>query len=300
MRLAVKIAIKSILQQIFIVPLALLYYKIKLQSKKCCNIVVCSHIGDFIFTMGYVKTLKREKQIEMIRVISTERMRPIATLYNESNFEFKAISAKWLHVLEIADRYNCGKQAFRCIKNNYFVVPANWFTLGIDGATRNKNNNLKECVKSYCLDIHTENGFEAPVTERSNSNKLNKVLLCMDAESITWNECEVYEKKLLESLTEEGYEIEINGKDSFYSLDKFITVCDTFCAIIGVRSGILDLAAFSSAKIVALYPSESEKYIHFYDICKTNENKKNVIQIVLGSDIENDIKIILDYIRKDW
>ena len=151
-----KYAVKSILQQIFVIPIAILYYKLKLQHKDTCHIIVCNHIGDCIYTMGYINTLKRSKDIDRITIISHKRMEAIVNLYSNVEVNFKAVSSGWLHILEIADRYNAGKKAFLTFGDNFFVVPANWFSLGIEGALRFRANSLKACIKSYCLEIYEE------------------------------------------------------------------------------------------------------------------------------------------------
>lgn len=294
-----KYVVKSILQQIFVIPVAILYYKLKLQHKDTCHIIVCDHIGDCIYTMGYINTLKRSKGIERITIISHKRMEAIVNLYSNVEVDFKAVSSGWLHILEIADRYNAGKKAFLTFDDNFFVVPANWFSLGIEGALRFRANSLKECIKSYCLDIYEEGAYEIPKIKKQYQTKMNKILLCMDAESIQCKEKEKYEKMIKEKLQEMGYLVEVNGKDSYYPVEKIPSVCDSFYAIIGIRSGILDLATFSNTNVIALYPYESRQYTDYYDIKKTNERKENSWQIILSDNTQEDIQKIVRIIKRN-
>lgn len=297
MKLAFKIGIKSILQQIFVVPIAIFYYKIVLAQKQVCNIIVCDHIGDFIYTMGYVNALKREKRIQTIRIVSTERMRQLLDLYPDVSCEFKTISRKWLHIMEIADRYNMGKTAFQSLGDNYFVIPANWFLLGYEGAKRCENNSLKKCIKSYCFNIQKEVAYELPTIDNTSLGKEKKVLLCMDAESISWSDAELYENEFVRKLCAMGYQVEINGKDCFFPLRAFPNECNKFSAIVGLRSGILDLAMFSNSKVVAIYPINYEEDMQYYSLKNTNEKKKNVIQYMLNENIQDNIKNIIKIIE---
>lgn len=297
MRLAFKIQIKSILQQIFVVPIAIFYYKVMLAKNEVCNVIVCDHIGDFVYTMGYINALKREKRIQTIRIISTNRMQQLLELYPNVSCEFKAISSRWLHIMEIADRYNMGKTAFQSFGDNYFVIPANWFLLGSEGAKRCESNSLRKCIKSYCLDMQTEVLYDLPVTNSASTFKGKKVLLCMEAESISWREADAYEKELVRQLCDGGYQVEINGKDCFFPLRMFPLECDNFSAIVGIRSGILDLAMFSSAKVVAIYPLAYEADMRYYNIEDTNVKKKNVVQYIVNENVQDNVKNIIKIIE---
>ena len=112
-------------------------------------------------------------------------------------------------------------------------------------------------------------------------------------------EKEKYEKMIKEKLQEMGYLVEVNGKDSYYPVEKIPSVCDSFYAIIGIRSGILDLATFSNTNVIALYPYESRQYTDYYDIKKTNERKENSWQIILSDNTQEDIQKIVRIIERN-
>lgn len=54
------------------------------------------------------------------------------------------------------------------------MVPANWFSLGIEGALRFRANSLKACIKSYCLEIYEEGAYEIPKIKKQYQTKMKK------------------------------------------------------------------------------------------------------------------------------
>lgn len=310
-----KALVKSILQQVFIIPAATLYYKIRLRKKGVYNLIICSHIGDFLYTMGYVRAFQKKNNIKRLRIVSEERFRELIQLYPQINCEYYAISKNWLHILCIASRYISGQQLFSSWKDCCIVEPANGFVLGFDYAKRFSGMNLKSCICQGTLRLHPGSKFDVPkkasVSVQTGSRATNagkkgsfngKILLCPYAQAIHYANTEQLFGRLAARLRAENYEVYINapkgqqiaidGKTMRISLKELYEQLGQYQAVIGIRSGLLDLAVFSGCRVTALYPP-SYDLSAFYDLRHAGGDTRKIFQYRLTDDIRKDIKMIV-------
>lgn len=299
-----KILAKSILQQSIVVPWAALYYKIRLRKPGVYNLIVCDHIGDFLFVMGYAREFQKQKHIEKLRIVSTGKFRELAEMYPELNGRFCGISKRKLHLLCTANRYVLGQQLFASWKDNCVVEPAGGFQQGFDYARRFPGLHLKECICYGELGLKEHSQFDIPTYAQGEllNTAASKVLLCSDAQSVFYAQAEPFFQQLAEEFKDRGWQVFINAKKGRVAAIQAIPVRDglkALCAklgqfqcVIGLRSGLLDLAAFTPCKVIALYPPACDMG-RFYDLHHTNPVKKEIYQYQLTDDRGTDIGAVL-------
>lgn len=307
--LYLKTLAKSILQQIFLAPAAALYYRCRLRKKGIYNLVVCDHIGDFIYTMGYAQAFCSKNHIKKLRIVSTERFRGLAGLYPAKGQEFLAVSARWLHLLCIANRYVSGRQLFLQWNDCCIVEPAAGFVSGFAFAKQFPALNLKNCICCGSLNLSEDSRFEIPRQEeekqadpRQYFTNTGQILLCPFAQAMHYDKTRQLFGRLAKRFGEENYKVYVNaagGED--LQIDAEPVHCDLaqlyqtfgqYEAVIGIRSGILDLAAFSGCRVTALYPPAYE-LADFYDLRRTNVQKQDIYEYRLTGEMKQDIQAVL-------
>ena len=316
-RLYLKTLVKSILQQVFLVPAAALYYQCRLRRKGVYNLVICDHIGDFLYTMGYARAFCRKNHIKKLRIVSTARFRELAGLYPAKGWEYRAVSGQWLHLLCIANRYASGRQLFGRWNDCCIVEPAAGFVGGFAFASQFPGLNLKNCIFYGSLNLSEGSRFEAPgqaakrqagkagVSEHGKGQRAGrkgKILLCPFAQAMHYDRAQELFGQLAERFKAENYEVYVNAArgeslqiDAEWIHCGFMELYQKFGqyeAVIGIRSGILDLAAFSGCRVTALYPPAYD-LAAFYDLRHTNGQKQDLYQYELTGDMERDIQAIM-------
>ena len=302
--LYLKILIKSTLEQLFVVPVGILYYKLFIKQKNCYTIVICPHIGDFLYTVGYGNALIKEKQIHTLQIVSVSKFQPLIELYPDFQCQYRSISEHCINLLLTANRYESGQKIFKNMQNISIVEPGTGFLLGFDYAKRYPDLTLKDTIRFGSLELSSKSVFEKPINIHKGikTSHKKKILICPSAQVIDGTDLIRYFRILIKELIKKDYEIFINEDIQelkipntttlHWSLDELFRNCNDFHSVIGLRSGLLDLAAFTDCKVIAIYPSRNEMF-HFYDITKTNPENKNVFQYMLTGNTQNDIANIL-------
>ncbi len=309
----IKILVKSILQQSMVVPFAALYYKIKLRKPGVYNLIVCDHIGDFLYVMGYARAFQAQKQIRKLRIVSTGKFQEIAEMYTKLDCGFCGISKRQLHLLCIANRYVLGQQLFASWKDNCVIEPANGFQQGFEFARRFPGLHLKECICYGALGLKEHSQFDLPSYAQGGlsdkiagcMSKARKVLLCPDAQSVFYEQAKPFFQQLAKEFEGRGWQVFVNVERGHRAAIQAIPVrggFQTLCkkmqqlhCVIGLRSGLLDLAAFAPCKVIALYPPACGMD-KFYDLRHTNPAKKEVYQYRLTDDRSADIDAVLQIV----
>lgn len=304
--LFLKVFLKGTVEQLVNVPLAVLYYKICLKRKDTYNLLICPHIGDFLYTVGYAKSFIEEKEIEKLQIVGNAKFQELMKFYPDLKCDYQVISDGWMQVLLKANRYESGQKLFRSWSDNCIVEPANGFVLSFDYARRFPELNLKECIRYGSLGLTPDSYFVKPLPSARKSEKQfqdkKKVLICPMAQVTQGKEVMICLKKVIHQLSESGYEIYVNGRVKEledmcaytveWNLEEFYLRCEDMHSVIGLRSGIMDLAAFTSCRVIALYPSDSVM-MDFYDIKKMNPEKTDVFQYILTGNISYDTQTII-------
>lgn len=303
--LFIKTLTKSVLQQMFIIPAAAVYYKTRVRKKGAYHLVVCGHIGDFLYTMGYARAFQKKHNIKKLRIVSVERFQELARLYPGVSCEYHTVSGIGMRLLCIANRYASGQQLFHTWKDCRIIEPANGFVMGFDFAKQFPQLNLKNCICQGALGLQPDSRFELPAgTRNNNSHKISfrkKVLLCPYAQAISYDQTKQLSELLARRLLAENYEVYVNApqgrqlpagtKAAYGSLKVWYENLGQYEAVIGIRSGLLDLAAFSGCRVAALYPP-AYGLTAFYDLRQTGMPGSGIFQYELTGNMEDDIDAV--------
>lgn len=292
----IKYILKSVYVQLILLPLSYLHYVLNLRHKNSFHIIVCNHIGDFIFTMGYVKAYKEQNHLSQITIIAAQKFEPIFERYQLENISFCACSTGWLNRFEEVDRYVSGRLMYRSLADVLMIAPGNNFIMGyhsilpivnITGLT------LRDLLAYGNMRLLPDACYETISAPRIRGKKEKKILICPDAQMLQWKEKEQFFKMLQEAAQQMGYETVVNISHNKIGLEVFFDHCIEYTAVIGMRSGLLDLAANAGSFTIALYPPEYATYMHFYNIQKMNP-QTSCAQYLLTDQISYDVKQILN------
>lgn len=296
-----KTVLKEIWQQTAAAGYAAVYY-IGIRKKGVYDVVVCSHIGDFLFAAGYAGALKEEKHIAKLRLLGDKKFEKLLAFYPELECSFQALDQHRLQAVLDANRTRIGRAVFHTLGFVSVVEPANGFIDGAAYAFRFPELNLRKCVKYGSLGLSENAGFVLPYYAGKRNSKKKKVMLCPSAQIMEIAEIGQYMSLLAERFLKEGYEVYANEawagmhggriKTVRWDLDVFFKNCFEIERIIGIRSGLLDLAACTSAAVIALYPKGSS-LSRFYDLQQIYPEKKENYQYILTDDMQGDIEAIL-------
>lgn len=299
-----KTVCKEIWQQFVVTGYAAIYYCLCVRKKGIYDVVICSHIGDFLFAAGYAEALKKEKQIRKLRLVGDQKFAKLLAYYPDLDCDYKALKQGRLQVLLDANRNRIGRAFFQQLGSISIVEPANGFLDGFVYAFRFPELNLKNCVKYGSLGLSKNSDFIRPsykAGQKRTSNK-KKVMLCPFAQVMNIPKIEQYMELLAEGFLKAGYVVYINEmwhgildnriKQVRWGLDVFFEKCFEIECVIGIRSGLLDLAVCTSAAVVALYPKGSGLN-QFYDLNLMDPEKKNNFQYILTNDLQKDVEEIL-------
>ncbi len=277
--LPVKILVKSVLQQMFVLPVAALYYKVRIQKKGVYHLIICGHIGDFLYTMGYADAFQVEYGLEKLRVVSLEKFRGLAGCYPKKGRSYCAVSETWLQILCIANRSAAGQLLFAGFHDCLVVEPANGFVQGFSYAKEYQQLNLKDCICQGVLKLKPGSRFQLPALVKKNLRAdvtcIGKILLCPYAQAVSDQHTKPFFRELAKRLAQKRYQVEMNAPNGQQflpgvrvvsdSLDQMFEKLHSYQAVIGIRSGLLDLAVFAGCRVGVLYPAGYE-LIHFYDL----------------------------------
>lgn len=292
-----KILAKSVLQQAMIVPVAAGYYKTRLAKSGVFNLIVCDHIGDFLLTMGYVRAFQKAYGIRRLRMVCTEKFKDLAEMYPDTNCEFYAISPQSLHLLCIANRYVLGQQLFDSWKDNCVVEPANRFLQGLEHAAQFPGLHLKDCICYGSLGLKEGGSFDMPVYQKDGKQSAGgckelagRVLLCPSARSVCYKQAGLLFLQLEQAIKSMGWQVDVNAE--LIGLQELCGQLRHFDCVIGMRSGLLDLAVFAPCRVVALYPPTGGME-QFYDLRHTNPGHPQTFQYRLTGQMDTDLQAVL-------
>lgn len=297
---------KMIIDQIIVLPVVFIYYIISFRRKNRHNIIICEHIGDIIYTLGFLKSFRQNKSGNQICVITTKKWMDLLELYPDSYDSIIIIHHWKLKLLLLLKHYQLGQFLVKKVNDVTIVDPGNDFVLGYEYARKYPKMNLKDCIKYGSLELSDNAVYELPQIKRIDCYKAtNPILLCPYATVTREIDKTIYEE-IASEYAAKGYQLytnvvnnqqKINGTQALTSsLKSIVEKGDEFSCIIGLRSGILDLLAFSNCPIIAIYPYQ-DPMIDFFDLRKTNPTNTKIIQYQLTEDINYDIKNIKSIIN---
>lgn len=288
--------IKSIYAQLILLPISYSYYVLHLRRTRSYHLIVCNHIGDFLFTLGYVNAFKEQHHLSDLTIIAAPKFKPLFDRFEFQNITFCACSAKWINRLEEVNRYVSGRLMCRKLADVLIVAPGNDYVMGFQSVLPIANIagfTLRNLLAYENLKLLPTAKYESIPMPNTDEKKRMAILLCPDAQMMHWPEKNCFIQMLQAEVELRGYQVIINSPLCYKGLADFLDCCSEYVAIVGLRSGLLDLAANSGTFTVALYPPEYEAYMSFYDIEKMNPNT-SCAQYLLTDDMSYDVEQILN------
>lgn len=285
------------------------YLCIKLfRDKKKHYMVICDHIGDYIFTIGYLEAFLKKNKINNITICTTNNLLVLNVRYKNKNINTKILDPKTLYQIIALSSTDFGLHVLRKLGNITIINPDNAFMeKHFEYLMRYPNIHFHECIKYGSLALEEDEHFVPPKIDRKITNKSNnsrKVLLCPDSRFINGDNLNYCLQEIASILVMNKYEvftnifnstqIPIDGTKPFRgSLNELIDFVDSGVDVVGVRSGVLDLLSFCNCKVVAIYPNN--KYMNFFDLNFIPERKASIIQVSIED--SNYLKKIIYFLR---
>lgn len=277
------------------------------------DVIVCSHMGDFLFTAGYLQALDQKLKKERgaaykkLRLSADRKFEKLLWLYPGLDCEFQAWKPRRLAAVLALNRSRSGRAFLHRLHSVNVVEPAAGFADGVSYAFRDPGLSLAGCIQYGALGLAPDAGFVRPSLPRGPKRMPKKTaMLCPYAQVMEMPQTEAYMDLLADWLFQSGYEVYANGawggmsgniRVVHWELDRFFQNCFAMELVIGVRSGLLDLAACTSASVVALYPKGSS-CSRYYDIRRIFPEKKNNYQYILTDDKNKDLEAIVKMVMQ--
>ncbi len=259
------------------------------------HVMMVSNIGDMLFALGLIQALK-DKTNKKTCLIIDEKREELTKLYPNIADEIILLNTKELKKYEKILLIKAGLTDYV-----YVVASGYYFVDYYKYISRNPEEHLFKTIQYCVFNLREINSFILPRKSMA-LNQKKCILLCPRSTSsrelplVFWNKlakrCEflglnVYTNACLGDVVVEG------TKPISMSLVELYDFASPQLIVIGVRSGILDLLAFTEARVVAIYsePEMKDFYSMELDIYRTIP-KEYVYQMndeYLVNEIINDI-----------
>ena len=288
------------------VPAGMLFSMYFLRDRHISHVVICDHIGDFVIAMGYLQEY-RYAGTEKTKIYVSPRMESLLPYFSKAFDEYQILEPKQLELLLGIGQTNFGQCFLDKKKNIYLVNPANAFVSDyFKYPVKYPGMTLQHCIKYGCLGLNRENRFVPPVFPRNGNNRSKVLLLCPEAVVTRELPIGLYQR-IASVYAAAGYQIFVNTNEGkkipiteaipihldLAALCSWVQENDV--VIIGVRSGLLDLLAYTNSQIIAIYP-EDDEYMDFFGLGSLPCTSAEVHQLRYSEHTIHDLKQI---IKKD-
>ncbi len=278
-------------------------------NSKTHYVFVNDHIGDVIISLGYLNAFRNSKDIEHITLVVTSKYKELVSVYSDVYEAVICIEPRYLYRIFLLNLTRFGELYIRKKHPNVtFVNPADSAVLGFDYLKHYPEMNLEKMIKFGCLELSNDAEFLPPTRKNAlvNLDKHNRqrVLISLDSRTVEVGQVELYEKLICE-LEEREFEVYTNteykddclgGSKPFYgSLSETRELLQDG-VLIGVRSGLHDLAMYQDCKVVAIYPKDN-KFGSLFDLGMLPKTRASYLEVNQSENINSDCKAILDFIK---
>jgi len=314
----IMIAIRYLAKKIFtlfvLAPLGVLYCLIRFRGENTCYVVPCPHIGDVLFTFGYLNAYRRKNQIEKVTVVCKDSFKELAGMYPEDIDEIIIISDIALKLIMAIDASYFYTLVLRKFIQMIIIVPANHFREGFDTIRKFPNTTLIGCIKYGVLALREQDSFTCPTVENANKDEMLKRLGILPGKTIILSpythECG---DELIEGVLEaialryknKGYRVLTNVSAKWHkpvkhtealecTLREALLIGNHCNCVVGIRSGFLDLLLLSGTMVLALYSSDYFD-LSFFDLSAMPIKEKGQ-QYKMTGDYNGDMETIYEII----
>lgn len=272
-------------------------------------LVICDHIGDFVIAMGYLDAFMQAHGIESLVVYVTPKMAELARRYTRPGVQIACLDRRRMDWVLYLNTSHHTTEWVQKRHNLWLMETAGHFNDKEFGFILHyPDMTLRSLIQHCCLQLPGDAVFRPfPLkqkTERHGSGR--RFILCPSAQvtSLERMSDELFET-LADALGRQGYAVYTNLASSdtekkavrgtealrlaLDELEEWIT-CDD--CLIGVRSGLMDLAAYLGCRIVCLYPHNT-KLKKFYSLDMLPQTRSSYVEYELAGDITRDSETIL-------
>ena len=285
-------------------------YRLK---KICTNnsthyILINDHIGDMIISLGYLNAFRNSKEKNHITLVVTEKYKELVSGYYGDYEDVNYIDSHYLYRIFLLNLTRFGEFYLKKMYPNVtFVNPADSVLLGFDYLKLYPEMNLEKMIKYGCFGLSNNAKFEPLSDEKyiDIHNKSRSVLLSVESRTVEAGQIELFEK-LVQELEESGFEVYTNIADEekcfgnskpFYGSLSEIRKLLHGGVLIGVRSGLHDLAMYEKCKVVAIYP-EDNKFGALFKLDMLPKTSAAYLEINQSKNLDNDCEAILGFIEE--
>ena len=273
-----------------ITPIGLLTY-MKVRDRNYYDVVMCDHIGDFLYMIGYLGQFRQINHIPRIRVIGTARLQELVGLYPGIIDGYRIVGKFQLQIMLFPYRTSIGRMCFQYMKNVKVIEPSRDFVQQFGYVESFPNLTLRDCIKYGILRLPEEVQMKLPcMPDKPEKGKKAQIMLCPSAVVTEWKPYQRLFERLSKILSQSGIKVYEN-KESM-PLIEFAYLASQMDCVIGLRSGLLDLAALVGCRVIALYPADS-KMMKYFDLRKMNEHNHKIMQYRMSGSMTEDIRQIL-------
>lgn len=282
-------------------------------NKKTTYVFIVDSIGDTLYTLGYLPELRVKTKSNKITIFITKRQIELCEMYPNSFDDMKVINN---YIQKLLFRFFTMKYGFHYLTqqhNLYVIHPGIYFKNTFRYISNYPGVNFASFIRYGILGLDNSSNFSMPTNLLSDISiyidtyKLKRgkgIILCPSANSID-QISEKFFMELASELTLQGYQVLTNTVNDDIAIQntiriscnlKYIPLIAEYCGcVIGLRSGILDLAALSTAMVIALYPVHSN-LMSFYDIQSVIKSEK-LEQMVLTENMKSDVQKVINLLQ---
>jgi len=257
-------------------PLGLLYLLTRFREKDTCYVVPCPHIGDVLFTFGYINAYKSKNNIKKLTVICKESFKELAQMYPDAIDEIIIVSEFVLNLILSVDASYYNVLILKKLLKLVIVVPPNHFRGGFDEISRFPGVTFIGSIKYGILGLDEKDSFEPPVKQNEDVGELLDRLGIISGKTIilspyTHGREYSLDTNIFDAIairySQKGYRVMTNISAKWHepikntealccSLREALLISEYCSCVIGIRSGFLDLTLLSGIMVLALYQSD--------------------------------------------
>ena len=293
-------------RQFFALPIGFIYCCIKFRNRNVVYVLVCDHIGDTLFSLGYLKAFCEKENINRLAFVTTAHLMELTELYQGVIDERVVVCRYLIHLILDGHQTRIGILMYRQIDNFVIVEPANYVVGGFEFICKFPQVQLIDLIRYGVLGLDSTAQYMYPVYPvQAGIQEKGKVKVVLSPESqVTDALPKMYFISLANELLAKGYDVYTNisssngglipGTKPFcYGLIRLFELvqAENIC-FIGIRSGLLDLVQHAGGVVIALYPKLS-KFQHFYAMGQGVLKGSSASQYTVTGVIQEDIRNIL-------
>lgn len=268
-----------------------IYYYFVIHKVRYKEVIICDHIGDFLFTLGYLNEYKYENDIKYLKVNCSERLHPLSEYY-EGVGVVVVTEIECIDAIREFYHYRSGRFVLKKLLKAVVIEPAYEYPNLFNSMIHNQYMTLRRTICRDVLHIKREDKYFNPFDGMATDCNSSKLLFVSTSATLIDDKVDVI-KEIVGQARQKGWNVESNEGEGapYLSLVEVVKNSKRYKAVVGIRSGLLDLLALCGCKVIAIYPC-GYNLVHYFSISKNNEDAQCSFDYVLTGNTMSDIKEI--------